>query len=61
LNAAASIMVRSRITADEWQRFRILALRENEPAAEIIGKLMREYVEQHDPDGVITRPRRKRR
>ena len=54
-------MVRSRITADEWQRFRILALRENEPAAEIIGKLMREYVEQHDPDGVITRPRRKRR
>ena len=56
-----SIMIRVRLTPDEWKRLRILALSQNEPTSEIVGRLVREYVEQHDPDSVITRPRQRRR
>lgn len=55
---AASILVRSKMSADEWTRFRVLALRQNEPTSEIVGRLMREYLELNDPAGVVTKRRR---
>lgn len=43
-------IVRSELSEREWVRFRKLALDENEPAAKIIGRLMREYLELRAPE-----------
>lgn len=41
---AAPIMVRASITADEWERLRIAALKENRPAKDLVGDAIRAYL-----------------
>lgn len=48
-SAAVSIMVRARITPDEWVRLRKLALDRNTSTSEMIGGLLRDFVDLHDP------------
>ncbi len=46
---AAPIMVRARITRAEWERMRVLAIKRGESTTDIIGSLIRDFVDYHDP------------
>ena len=45
-----SIMVRAKITRDEWERLRILAIRQGRAPSDIVGELIRTYLGSHDPE-----------
>lgn len=45
--SATSIMVRARITPEEWTQFRKLALDLNEPSSAVVGELIRGLIAKH--------------
>ena len=49
---AAPIMLRAKITPDEWTRLRKLALDRKVAVSLIVGELIREFVDLHDPKPV---------
>lgn len=49
MNAAASIMVRARITSDEWARLRKLAIDRNQSTSEMIGGVLRDFLAVREP------------
>lgn len=50
-----SIMVRAKITRDEWERLRVLSILRGKPSSEIVGKLIRDFVDRHAPSPAETR------
>ena len=58
-----AIMVRAKITRDEWERLRVLAIKLNMPTSTVVGEMIRDFVNLHDPppvDGERKRPRGER-
>ena len=47
--AEKPILVRAKITSDEWERLRILAIKRGENISEMIGKVLREFVDLENP------------
>lgn len=45
-----STIVRAELSEREWVRFRKLALDRNEPSQKIIGGLIRDFLQLHDPE-----------
>ncbi len=48
----ASIVVRVSITRQEWERLQALAVRRNQASSQLVGALLRDFVQLHDPPPV---------
>ncbi len=51
-SAPVSIMIRARLTPEEWTLLRKLALDLNQSTSELIGETLRELLARHTPQSV---------
>lgn len=49
---ATRILVGAKLTRDEWARLRKLAIDRNTTTQEVVGALIRDFVDLHDPPPV---------